>query len=77
MGGSAKGDLPRGVCIRGVGQKPPIGYYEIRSTSGRYASYWNALLSFQILGTFLTKGNVNEFIRTETKVLAIAHFEEI
>ena len=29
-----------------VGQNPPppIGYYGIRSTSGRYASYWNAFL---------------------------------
>ena len=35
-----------GVCIRGVWQTrpPPIGYYRIRSTSGRYASYWNAFL---------------------------------
>ena len=30
----------------GVGQTPPaIGYCEIRSTSGRYASYWNTFLS--------------------------------
>ena len=43
----------RGVCIgggwggRGVGQTllpRHIGYYGIRSTSGRYASYWNAFL---------------------------------
>ena len=38
------------VCIGGgvhpgggVGQTP-IGYYGLRSTSGRYASYWNAFL---------------------------------
>ena len=33
---------------RGVGQTPPppryMGYYGIRSTSERYASYWNAFL---------------------------------
>ena len=43
----------RGVCIRrglhpGRGlDRPPsryMGYYGIRSTSGRYASYWNAFL---------------------------------
>ena len=40
-----------GVCIRGVGLHPgvgladPPGYYGIRSTSGRYAPYWNAFLS--------------------------------
>ena len=36
----------QGVCIQGVGQTPPpcMGYCRIRSTSGRYASYWNAFL---------------------------------
>ena len=36
----------RGVCIqRVVGQpRPTIRYYEIQSTSRRYASYWNAFL---------------------------------
>ena len=32
---------------RGVGRSPPpryMGYYGIRSTSGRCASYWNAFL---------------------------------
>ena len=38
-----------GVCIqgglhRGVGRPPQIGYCRIRSTSGRYASYWNEFL---------------------------------
>ena len=35
----------RRVCIQGeaVGQTP-LGYYGIRSTSGRYASYWNTFL---------------------------------
>ena len=28
-----------------VGQTPLLRYYKIRSTSGRYASYWNAFLS--------------------------------
>ena len=39
----------RGVCIRGLG-RPPTGYYWIRSTSGRYASYWNAFLFFTWIG---------------------------
>ena len=35
---------------RGVGQTPPpIRYYGIRSTSGWYASYWNAFLCLFIL----------------------------
>ena len=39
-----------GVCLQGglhpggVGQIPPIRYYRIWSTSGWYASYWNAFL---------------------------------
>ena len=44
----------QGICIGegglhpwGLGRPPPpIGYYGIRSTSGRYASYWNAFLCF-------------------------------
>ena len=38
------------VCIwEGVGQTPPrIGYYGIRSTSGWYASYWNAFLYLSV-----------------------------
>ena len=50
-GGSASGgSVCRGVCIweesasRGGWADPPIGYCGIRSTSGRYASYWNAFL---------------------------------
>ena len=38
-----------GVCIhRKGGLHPglPNGYYEIQSTSGRYASYWNASLLY-------------------------------
>ena len=40
------GGLPGGVCIQGYWADPPpqIGYYGVRSTSGRYASYWNAFL---------------------------------
>ena len=41
-GGSAS--RGRGFCIRGADTPTPIGYYLIRSTSGRYASYWNAFL---------------------------------
>ena len=39
-----------GICIRGglhpggLGRPSPIGYYGIRSTSGRYTAYWNAFL---------------------------------
>ena len=41
---------PGGSASRGVGQTPPpIRYYGIRSTSGRYASYWNAFLCLFIL----------------------------
>ena len=39
------GSASRGVCIRGCGQTPPMGYYRIRPTSGRYASYWKAFSS--------------------------------
>ena len=42
---------PGGTCIGGgdgVGEtSPPIGYYGIPSTSGWYASYWNAFLYLQ------------------------------
>ena len=54
---TSRGGLPRGVCIQeGVclqggsagGWADPLprytGYYGIRSTSGQYASYWNAFL---------------------------------
>ena len=46
-GGSASRGLhPEGmICIWGGGP-PPIRYYGIRSTRGRYASYWNAFLFF-------------------------------
>ena len=37
--------LKRGLHREGVGQTP-FGYYGVRSTSGRYASYWNASLFF-------------------------------
>ena len=33
-----EGSAPRGWA------DPPIGYYGIQSTNGRYASYWNAFL---------------------------------
>ena len=34
-----------GVCIGGGWADPVIGYNGIRSTSGQYASYWNILVS--------------------------------
>ena len=38
--------IQRGVCIQvGWADPFPIRYYGIRSTSGRYTSYWNAFLS--------------------------------
>ena len=34
-----------GACMAGWHTRPAPGiYYEIRSTSGQYASYWNAYL---------------------------------
>ena len=44
--GSASGGVCiQGVCIQGGWTDPlPIGHYGIRSTSGRYASYWNTFL---------------------------------
>ena len=49
IGGSTYRGLHPGVCIwgdstftGGVSRLP--GYYGIRSTSGRYASYWNVFL---------------------------------
>ena len=48
-GGSASSGC-EGICIQGrLGRPPPIGYYGIRQTSGRYASYWNAFKFFKIL----------------------------
>ena len=41
------GTHPQGWICPGGGYSPPpqyMGYYGIRSTSGRYASYWNAFL---------------------------------
>ena len=42
-----EGNVFTGVCLF-TGEYPfplpYIGFYEIRSTSGRYASYWNAFL---------------------------------
>ena len=41
------GFASRWVCIQGGLADPlPIGYYRIRSTSGRYASYWNAFFFY-------------------------------
>ena len=37
----AGGVCGRGVCVAGG---DPGRYYEIRSMSGRYASYWNVFL---------------------------------
>ena len=42
MGSEA--DTPPGTR----GRHPPVRYYRIRSTSGRYASYWNAFLLLHV-----------------------------
>ena len=44
----------RGSAYRGSACRPPppIGRYGIRSTSGRYASYWNAFLFLLTLEHF-------------------------
>ena len=42
----------RGVCMQGHGSADPpstFGYYRIRSTSGRYASYWSAFLVLKLI----------------------------
>ena len=67
-GGSASGGLHRvggsaswgGVCIQEGWAKTPtyMGYYGIRSTRGRYASYWNAFL-FKVIFWMLPKVHVN------------------
>ena len=52
-----------GYCIQGAGDwadPPPIGYYGIRSTSGRYESYWNAFL---LLPCFLSDNVSGKFIQ--------------
>ena len=64
-GGSASREvcIRAGVCIGGLhpggGQTPPIGYYGIQSTSGRYASYWNAFLFKIKLVAYLQLMNAN------------------
>ena len=56
-----------GLHTGGIGQTttPPKGYYGIRSTSGRYASYWNAFLFFIFLVDINVKSTLgpahNEF----------------
>ena len=48
---------------RGIWQTPPpIAYYGIRSTSGRYASYWNAFL-FSVC--FQLNSKYNQFFEYE------------
>ena len=38
-----------GLHLESLGRPKPPGYYGIRSTSGRYASYWNAFLLYLYL----------------------------
>ena len=41
----------------GIPPPPSTAYWEIRSTSGRYASYWNAILVALILRSDTTSGS--------------------
>ena len=50
----------RGTCIAGACEMPAGRYYEIRSISGRYASYWNAFL-FLKEATFLAASITSPF----------------
>ena len=44
-GSTSRRSASREVCIQGDwADASPIGYYGIKSTSGQYASYWNAFL---------------------------------
>ena len=48
MHGGGGGVCGRGACMAGgrraLHDCPPAAYYEIRSMSGQYASYWNVFL---------------------------------
>ena len=53
------------VCIQGGWADPPpryMGYYEIRSTSGRYASYWSAFLLLIITETEQLRSTAANYI---------------
>ena len=47
------GSASMGICSGGWAHPPQIGYYRIRSTSGRHASYWNAFLVILITSNSL------------------------
>ena len=48
----------RGFHLGELERPPPIGYYGIRSTSRRYASYWNAFLFCTYLTVILISASV-------------------
>ena len=50
VAGGVHGCWGVGVCM--VGRGACVGYDEIRSMSGRYASYWNAFLLYVVLVQF-------------------------
>ena len=60
---ASKGSALGGLHPGGIGQTPPIGYYGIRSTSGRYASYWNAFL-LKIKNHFLQLFSLNSICQS-------------
>ena len=55
QGGSASGEGGLHPVGGGGQRAPPLGYYGIQSTSGLYASYWNAFF-FQFLDVWLHSG---------------------
>ena len=70
-----RGCLPSGLSAQGTrGRQPfPARYYGIRSTSGRYASYWNAFL-LHIISPSNTTGYKKWMIRQDT--LYVNHFHD-
>ena len=72
QGGSASkggGLHPEGLHRWGRMADPPNGYYGIRSTNGRYASYWNAFLFLYAISFSISLG----FSKENDKVLGLAH----
>ena len=63
------------VCIwRGWADLPPptryMGYYRIRSTNGRYASYWNAFL-------FMKNSNLSQIEKQHWQICQIFQYCQI
>ena len=71
MGSASRGSVSRGsTSKRGSWADRPFGLYGIRSTSGRYTSYWNAfLLTFKLQQELeeLVRRNVDNFLDRSDK----------